>query len=104
MIFVALSEAADANELLLVDGGLCRFHKRRDGAVTIRELLVLPSHRRKGIGRRLVIEVCNRNPRAVIQATCPGEYEANKFWEAMGFAIAAYKQPDGRMVLWQYRT
>lgn len=31
MIFVALSEAAQKGKLLLVDGGMLRFHLRRDG-------------------------------------------------------------------------
>jgi GNAT superfamily N-acetyltransferase len=100
VIFVALNEAAQKGKLLLVDGGMLRFHLRRDGVVTIHELIVLPSHRRRGIGRRLVQEVRDRYPGAVIRLTCPGEYEANRFWRAMGFGIAAYK-PGGRLAVWE---
>lgn len=36
MIFAALLESSDRNELVLVDGGLCRWHKRKDESVVIR--------------------------------------------------------------------
>lgn len=36
-----MSEAADKGELILVDGGMCRYHRRRDGVVVVREILVL---------------------------------------------------------------
>lgn len=101
MIFVALSESADKGELFLVDGGLCRFHLRRDGVVTIKELLVLPHDRRKGVGRALVERVQAKHPASALRATCPAEYDANRFWEAMGFAIAAYKPPDGKLIQWE---
>lgn len=101
MIFVALSEASERGELLLVDGGVCRFHLRRDGVVVIRELLVLPASRRKGVGRAMVNRVRELHPTAVLRAVCPGEYEANEFWRAMGFGIVAYKPPGGRMVVWE---
>lgn len=101
MIFVALSEAADAGELLLVDGGMCRFHLRRDGVVTVKELLVLPAARRKGVGRALVEAVQERHPTSVLRAVCPAEYDANQFWKNLGFTIAAYKPPDGRLIQWE---
>jgi GNAT superfamily N-acetyltransferase len=101
MILVALNEAAERGELLLVDGGLCRFHLRRDGVVVIRELLVLPTHRRKGVGRALVGAVRARHPSATLRATCPAEYEANEFYSALGFYIAAYKLPDGKLIVWE---
>lgn len=101
MIFVALNEAAQKGHLLLVDGGLLRYHLRRDGVATIHELIVLPAHRRKGIGRRLVRTVRELCPDSTIRATCPAEYEANQFWKAMGFGIAAYKPPGGRMIVWE---
>ena len=85
MIFVALNEAADRGELLLVDGGLCRFHKRRDGVVVIHEILVLPARRKDGIGRSLVDAVRDRFPTAILRALCPKEYDSNRFWERLGF-------------------
>lgn len=93
MIFSALSEAAEAGELLLVAGGLCRYHLRRDGTVTVREIIVLPAARRKGVGRALVAEVRRRHPAAIIRATCPAQYEANHFWRALGATVARYRAP-----------
>lgn len=105
MIFVALNEAADRGELLLTDGGMCRFHHRRDGFVVIRELLVLPECRRKGIGRALVGRVRAKFPNEIVRAVCPVEYEANRFWEAMGFHIAMYKRPkpgERQLAVWEH--
>lgn len=93
MIFAAMNEAADRDELLLVDAGLCRFHLRRDGVVTIREILVLPLARRCGVGRRMVNEVQRRHPHATLRACCPvttsdGRVgEANVFWRHLGFVL-----------------
>lgn len=87
MIFVALDEAAERGELLLVDGGLCRWHRRRDGVVVIREVLVLPERRRQGIGRGLVERLAILNPGAPLLARCPIRSMANGFWTALGFRL-----------------
>jgi GNAT superfamily N-acetyltransferase len=88
MIFVVLDEAARKGELLLAAGGLCRFHRRRDGVVVIREILVLPASRRQGLGRALVEQVQRQYPGAVLLARCPVDYAANDFWPAIGFTLA----------------
>ncbi len=89
MIFAALKEAADRGELILVQDGLCRWHRRRDGVVVIHEILVLPFRYKTGIGRGLLAEVAERNPKATIRARCPASYESNRWWEAMGFRLVA---------------
>lgn len=89
MVFVALAEAAERGELLLAEGGMCRFHLRRDGAVTVRELLVLPAARGRGVGRALVEAVLARHPGATVRARCPADYPSNGFWRRMGFALAS---------------
>lgn len=98
MIFVALSEAADRGQLILVAGGLCRFHLRKDGAVTIREIIVLPASRGRGIGRAMVDAVLQQHPGAVVRARCPADYPANGFWERMGFRRQA---TTGGVNLWE---
>lgn len=87
MIFAALNEAADRGELLLVAGGMCRFHRRRDGVVVVREIVVLPTHRRAGVGRALIETVRKRFPEAPIEAKCPLGYASNWFWVKMGFEL-----------------
>jgi GNAT superfamily N-acetyltransferase len=92
MIFVALSEAADNGTLILVEGGLCRWYRRRDGIVVIREILTLPTHRRRGIGRRMLAEVIAVNPGRVLRAKCPTKYDSgNRFWLAMVFTLIETK-------------
>jgi GNAT superfamily N-acetyltransferase len=87
MIFAALSEAADRGELLLISGGLCRFHLRLDGVVVIREILILPEARHRGLGRCLIEAVAARHPGAVIRAVCPPGYDANDFWPRLKFRL-----------------
>jgi N-acetylglutamate synthase-like GNAT family acetyltransferase len=101
MIFTAMSEAADRGELLLVDGGLCRFHLRRDGVVVIRELLTLPSVRGLGVGRGLVGAVMTRHPGSLVRAVCPASYRSNGFWAHMGFAAV---DRDELRVVWERRA
>lgn len=98
MIFAALSEAADRDELLLVQDGLCRWHRRRDGAAVVREIIVLPFRRRTGVGRRLVAEVRRRNPAAPLVARCPAAYDSNGFWARLGFRLEA---SEGGVNVWR---
>lgn len=93
MIFASLAEAAERDELLLVSNGMCRFHCRKDGVVVIREILVLPSARKLGIGLMMVDEVQTRHPQATLRARCPvatkdGRVgEGNVFWKHLGFNL-----------------
>ena len=84
MIFEALNEALARGELLLADGGMCHFHQRRDGVVTIREILVAPDRRCQGIGRHLVDTAAQGLP---CIARCPFDLPSNQFWAAIGFRL-----------------
>jgi len=85
MIFEALSASAERGELLLVDGGLCHYHLRRDGQLTIREILVLPERRSQGIGTAMLDQL-RRVPGAVcLFAKCPEDLLANEWYAARGF-------------------
>lgn len=101
MIFAALSEAADRGELLLVEGGLCRFRRRKDGFVVVHEILVLPGCRRAGVGRLLVGRLKQLFPGATLLAKCPTEYAANGFWAHLGFRLVGV---DGRCNVWEYHN
>lgn len=87
MIFAALSEAAERGELLLAANALCRYHRRRDGVLVIREILVLPHARRTGIGRRLVRQVQDTSLASPLVVRCPVGLPANGFWMALGFRL-----------------
>jgi hypothetical protein len=50
VIFDALWESARRGELLLIDGGFCHWHLRRDGQLTIREIIST----RPGAGREML--------------------------------------------------
>ena len=98
MIFVALNEAAQKGELILVPDGFCRWHLRRDGVVVIREIIVLPFRRRTGVARRMVAQLRQVNLGRTILARCPEAYEANRFWGALGFETVAIEKG---IITWQ---
>ncbi len=105
MIFETLVAAADKGELLLVDGGLCHWHLRRDGQLTIYELIVLPERRRQGIGRRILGQLKGTPGAASILARCPANLDANAWYERMGFAREGTETTrTGRQLnLWRLR-
>lgn len=88
MIFETLNESNERGELLLVDGGMCHFHARRDGQLTIREIIVQRGHQGHGIGRAMVqkLEVIALEAGASnIFAKCPADLPANGWYARMGF-------------------
>jgi hypothetical protein len=106
MIFNALDDAAQRGELILVDGGLCHYHLRRDGILTIREIIVLPaSCQGRGIGRA-ILDILRDVPGAVvIRAKCPAELPANGWYRAVGFKLAYVDQTraGGRLYVWELK-
>ena len=85
MIFEALNTAAERGELILVNGGFCHWHLRRDRQITIREIIVLPECQRQGIGTAM-LEQLKQIPGAVsIFAKCPFDLDANNWYHALGF-------------------
>lgn len=88
MIFDALYESAQRGELLCVDGGVCHWHLRRDGQLTIREILVVPEQQRRGIGR-MMLERLKQTPGAqCIVAKCPAHLPSNGWYKRRGFVLA----------------
>lgn len=80
MVFEILYEAAKRGELLLVDGGMCHWHLRRDGQLTIREIIST----KRGAGRQM-LECLKRIDADSIFAKCPADLEANGWYDKMGF-------------------
>lgn len=86
MIFEVLNESAERGELILVDGGMCHWHLRRDGQITIREILVQPIDRLQGIGREMVEKLTQVQGATSIFAKCPINLPANGWYRHLGFA------------------
>lgn len=86
MIFETLCASAKKDELILVDGGFCHWHLRRDGQLTIREIIVLPALRRRGIGTKM-LEMLRLQSATSIFAKCPTDLEANNWYGKKGFKI-----------------
>lgn len=83
MDFEILYTALKKKELILLDGAMCRFHKRRDGQVTIHVIL----SNKPGNGRR-IIELLKSLPGTTsIFAKCPSTLESNGFYRHMGFYL-----------------
>jgi len=100
MIFEAVWESAQRGELILVDGGMVRFHVRRDGQLTIHELIVLTP--RQGIGTRL-LDRLKQVPGVVrIAARCPADLAANSWYQARGFQFggSALTRSNRRINTW----
>lgn len=99
MIFEALMESADKGQLILRSGAYCRYNVRRDGQLTIYEILVLPRARGMGIGRSIINELKSTPGVSRLVARCPTDLPSNKFWEHMGFKLAEQVElKSGRVV------
>jgi GNAT superfamily N-acetyltransferase len=90
MIFETLNESNERGELLIIGRGMCHFHVRRDGQLTIREIIVQKDHQGRGVGR-LLLNLLKRKARAAgatsLFARCPVDLPANGWYAAMGFAL-----------------
>lgn len=91
MIFEILWQAAQNRELIILDGGLCDFHLRRDGQLTIREIIVLPEKHRQGIGTRLLEMLKGKQPKSIF-AKCPADLDSNGWYRRMGFQLETTEQ------------
>jgi GNAT superfamily N-acetyltransferase len=105
MLFEALHDAAKRGELLLVEGAFCHWHLRRDGQLTICEIIVLPDRQGEGIGREIVRRLAGTEGATSILAKCPSDLPANEFYRRLGFAHEATETTKtGRQVnVWRLR-
>jgi hypothetical protein len=100
MIFESLWDSAKRGELLLVDGGFCHWHLRRDGQLTIREIIST----RPGAGSEM-LRVLKRTPDATcLFAKCPADLAANDWYARRGFVDKGTETTrNGRVLrLWRY--
>jgi GNAT superfamily N-acetyltransferase len=79
--------------------GFVRFHKRRDSAATIYEIVTAPGLRQKGVARQLlakVVDECRRVDARVLRLSCPAELPANSFYQAVGFERSSGRSRPGK--------
>lgn len=83
MCFENLYESSQRGELLLIDGGMCHWHLRRDGQLTIREIIST----KPGAGS-VMLEQLKMTPGAnCIVAKCPVDLASNQWYAKQGFEI-----------------
>lgn len=64
------------NELIMIDGGFCMYHKRRDGVLVIYAIVST----RKGAGAKILKRLRKIPGVNAIVATCPSYLESNINW------------------------
>lgn len=99
MIFETLYESAGRGELLLVEGGFCHWHLRRDGQLTIREIIST----RRGAGAQM-LDILARTPGATsLFAKCPADLAANCWYARRGFVCEGEEvtRTGRRLRLWR---
>ena len=95
MCFEQLAESAGRGELLLIAGGLCHYHLRRDGQLTIREIVST----RKGAGREMLAHLRAVPGALALFARCPADLPSNAWYAAQGFVFeGAIRAKSGRIV------
>lgn len=99
MCFEQLHDSAQRGELLMIDGGMCRYHVRRDGQLTIHEIISTKPGAGVEMLRHLTAQPCR-----VIVAKCPADLPANEWYARRGFVRTGEEQTkSGRMLnIWSY--
>ena len=104
MIFETLNDSARRGELWLVNYAMCHWHLRRDGQLTIREIIVLPKYQGMGIGTEIVNHLKTEvEGTKSLFAKCPAELPANGWYEHLGFVLEGTETTKtGRLMnLWR---
>lgn len=99
MIFEALYTAMQRGELLLIDGGFCHWHLRRDGQLTILELIST----RAGAGREMLAYLRAVPGARSLFAKCPVDLAANVWYGLRGFTLEGQEttRTGRRLNLWR---
>jgi hypothetical protein len=95
MCFEQLHESSKRGELLLVDGGMCHYHLRRDGQLTIREIISLAP----GAGGAMLDKLKQTPGAQFILAKCPVDLDSNTWYQRRGFVLSRVEQAkSGRKI------
>lgn len=99
-MFNQLHESNERGELF---GGVCRFHLRRDGQVTIYEIIVELEKQGSGIGKHFIERLKQIEGAKSIFANCPAHLPANGFYRHMGFDLEGEKPTKNGTPMKQWR-
>ena len=101
MIFDALYESAQRGELILIDGGLCHWHLRLDGQLTIREIIST----RPGAGSEMLARLVAVPGATCIVARCPARLASNEWYRRRGFTcVRGETTKSGQLInVWEPR-
>lgn len=108
MIFEGLYESAQKGELICVDGGMLRYHVRRDRQLTIHE--VISTRRigldRGGVGDMLWNQLMRVEGWDCIVARCPADLSGNGWYRKHGFVLSKTETTKkGRALnVWRYEN
>lgn len=84
---------------MLIDGGFCHFHLRRDGQLTIREII----SQRPGAGQEMLKRLCATPGATSLFAKCPAELPANDWYQRRGFEFEGEERTRSGRVLSLWR-
>lgn len=101
-MFSQLYESYLKNELILIDGGFCRFHKRRDNSIVIYEIISTKS----GAGTLILEKLKHISTGFSIIAKCPQELDSNLWYSKKGFSkIGEYVTKKGKILnIWELKV
>jgi hypothetical protein len=98
LLFQTLMESHVRGELLLVDGGLCRFRKRQDGVVVMYEIIA----QRRGVGSAMLAALCVLPGITAIAAKCPSDFASNGWYNKKGFRCTAIEHTRSGTLLYHW--
>lgn len=95
MIFESLYAASKRGELLLVPGGICHWHLRRDGQLTILEIIAT----RRGAGSQMLTRLRRTVGATCMVAKCPVDLASNGWWGRRGFTVTRVETSRSKRLL-----
>lgn len=100
MIFETLWESAQRGDLILLDGAMCHWHLRRDGQLTVREIISLVP----GQGSAILARLQSVPGMTSILAKCPSDLASNDWYRRRGFTLETVETTKtGRLVnVWRW--
>lgn len=103
MIFNALYKSSQKGELIIEKGGMCHWHLRKNGQITIREIIVLPEYQRMYIGTNILKSLKSVKGAKSIFSKCPAELPANNWYKKMKFELVgqSYTSTGRKMNHWE---